>query len=65
MHPSHILDPEDMALVNYWRVFNAAEGGSGPLPFSGGLAEQPACMLDAFDIIGAAFAALKPRAGGS
>jgi len=34
-------------------------GATGPLPFAGGLADQPAWAVHAFEIIGAAVAALR------
>lgn len=61
VHPSHIVDAEDVALINWWQAFQAGGMGVGPLPFTGGLADQPACVMRAFDIIGAAHAALKPE----
>lgn len=59
----HLTDAEDMALVN---LYHAYRGGMspGPLPFSGGSAEQPACVMDAFGIIADAEAKLKPKGGG-
>lgn len=48
-----------MALINWWQAFSGGGMGVGPLPFAGGLADQPACVMNAFDIIDAALAALK------
>lgn len=51
--------------MHYWQTFQGGGVGIGPLPFAGGLAEQPACLMDAFEIVGAAMAALKPKRGES
>jgi len=55
-------------------VLSGPMGGSVPieagrmpgcLPFTGGAAEQPACIMDAFAIMEAAAQALKPGSGES
>jgi hypothetical protein len=47
VHPAHVLEPEDWAILE---IFNAwysggGMGGRGPLPFGGGYAEQPAGLM--------------------
>lgn len=63
VHPLQILDAEDLGLVDLWR---AHRGGMapGPLPFAGGLADQPACVMESFAVMSAAETALKPRQPG-
>lgn len=51
--------------MNFWQMFQGGGMAPGPLPFAGGVADQPACVLDAFDIIAGAMAALKRRSGES
>lgn len=47
--------------MQFWQMFRGGGMAPGPLPFAGGLADQPACVLDAFDIISRAMAALKAK----
>ena len=59
----HLVGPRDRLAVRLWRGWRgreSASGGiSGPLPFCGGLAEQPAWLLAVFGVLDAAEAALK------
>jgi hypothetical protein len=51
VHPSHVVS-EDAALA--WQLFKAYFAGGfspGTLPFAGGYAEQPACVIATFDIL--------------
>ncbi|HAK62690.1 MAG TPA: hypothetical protein DCO82_05540 [Alphaproteobacteria bacterium] len=49
MHPHWLLDSEDYALLNIYADYAAEFGGH--LPFSGGSAEQPACVMDCLRVI--------------
>ena len=59
----HLIAPRDRLAVRLWRGWRGRDGLSGgeggPLPFSGGLAEQPAWLMAAFGVLDAAEAALK------
>ena len=47
-------------MLRLWSVFRSGGmGGVGHLPYSGGSAEQPAMMLQAFDIMSGVEAELK------
>ena len=63
VHPLEILEPEDLGLADLWRVHRGGMA-PGPLPFAGGLADQPACVMESFAVMSAAEAALKPVAEG-
>lgn len=58
VHPRFLIDAETLAVLRLWRRCRGAGMSAGPLPFSGGAAEQPACLLAAFDICEAALADL-------
>ena len=48
-HPAYLAEPGDREAI---RAYFAWEGGGmahGPLPFTGGYAEQPAALMDLFD----------------
>lgn len=47
-------------LLDLWQAYRGGGFGGGPLPFAGGMAEQPACVMEAFGIMDAAYAAMKP-----
>lgn len=48
-HPSRAVDPEALELVRLWQLWRPTGfAGCGPLPYSGGTAEQPVLILDAF-----------------
>jgi hypothetical protein len=48
-HPAEILDAEAIEIVRLWQLWRPTGfGGFGLLPFSGGTAEQPVLILDAF-----------------
>lgn len=77
VHPAHILETEDLRLLELWRAFRGEPqmalipgpngavlpvetGRTAPLlPFAGGLAEQPACVIAAFRVMTQAADALK------
>lgn len=48
VHPLHLLEPEDLALFDLWRLYRR-----GHLPHAGGAAEQPTYLLDAFALMDA------------
>jgi hypothetical protein len=61
VHPSYLVTEEASAA---WQLFRAYWGGGfapGSLPFAGGYAEQPACIIASFDLLAAAEAALAPK----
>lgn len=60
MHPQHLVDEGDRLVVELWSLWRGGDLGRGPLPFAGGSAEQPAWIMDAFAICGAAAKALRP-----
>jgi hypothetical protein len=73
IHPAHLLDPEDLDLLELWQASEregvaVSLGGvtrwpiPGPLPFSGGLAEQPAALVAAFREMSWAAARLRETA---
>lgn len=64
VHPRYLLSAVDLALV---QLFDAWQGGGfapGWLPFAGGVADQPACVMAALQIMAAADARLRPVSGG-
>lgn len=46
-------------LVSLWRTHRGGLQGPGPLPFAGGLAEQPAITMEAFRVCDQAATALR------
>lgn len=63
MHPRFLVDAEMFALVDLWGLWRGGMSGHGPLPFSGGSAEQPAIVMDAFDFCEGVAALLSPESG--
>lgn len=61
VHPAHLTDDADVLLIEMWRAFTGGLGGRGPLPFAGGYADQPACVMAAFRILSNAEDALNPK----
>lgn len=66
VHPSYFVGQDELTA---WALYRAMRGGdfsSGPLPFSGGYAEQPSCVMRAFDILAEAELRLtaKPKGEG-
>lgn len=61
MHPEHLLGTEEMAMIDIWSAWRAGDG-VGHLPFAGGAAEQPACVMAALAVMDGAWHALR-RAG--
>lgn len=71
MHPRHLVGGEEDAVLDLWRAWRGGAGSmgglmasAGHLPFAGGAAEQPACLMAAFDICEAAFRTIAPKRGG-
>lgn len=48
MHPANLLDEEELAILDLWWVYRGNGMALGPLPFTGGWAEQPAWVAPAF-----------------
>lgn len=81
IHPVHILDADDYALVDLWQACRGGEVsgqivgmaagfiGSRPLgghlPESGGVLDQAACTMASLAVIEAAYQAVRPRPGRS
>lgn len=61
VHPRYLVDEDDLALLDLWRAWRPGMGGAGHLPFSGGAAEQPACVMDALALIDGVAAAVRPK----
>jgi len=64
VHPAHLLDADDDALRAIWLAWRSGGGlggGVGHLPFAGGSAEQPACVMAALAIMDNAAARLAPK----
>lgn len=76
VHPQHLLGDDELAVLDAWEEWRgrptimATLGGvmeiPGPriMPFSGGLYDQAACIMDAFRIMDQAAAALPAGDGG-
>lgn len=60
VHPTHLVDHEDIALVGLWQ---RGQGMAGTLPFAGGPADQSACAMACLAVIGEAMEILKRRGG--
>ena len=63
VHPMHLVDAEDLALIRLWELHSGGMA-PGPLPFAGGTAEQPASVLEAFRVISSAWEKLMPKREG-
>lgn len=60
MHPLVLLDGDDLGLLEIWREWRGGGFGRGPLPFAGGIAEQPACVMASLAIMEGAYQKLRP-----
>jgi hypothetical protein len=60
IHPMYVLDEEEHDLLTLWRSWHNPMG-TGLLPFSGGVAEQPAGVMACFDIMDAAAGMIRER----
>lgn len=56
-----MLDGDDLVLLELWQAFRGGGFGAGPLPAPGGMMDQPACVMAAFNILSATAAKLKPK----
>lgn len=76
IHPIHLLTAEDLVMLQLWQARRGpgpmmialagmgaihAPSPQGPLPFAGGVADQPAWVMEAFQVMDGAAAALKRR----
>lgn len=61
IHPAHIVTEEASIAWKLYRAFFAGGLAPGSLPFAGGYAEQPACVLASFDVLAEAEADMKPK----
>jgi hypothetical protein len=53
--------PEDLEMLRLWRRSRGGMGGAGPLPDPGGLLDQAAAMMAAFETMDLADAAWNRR----
>lgn len=63
MHPSHLIGAEARAVVEAWSMWRGGMA-PGPLPFAGGIGDQPACLLTAFAVASEAARKLEAREKG-
>lgn len=61
VHPRNLLDPDDIAAVAAFKAWRGDGMGGRFLPFSGGVAEQPAALMSAFRHMEAVAADLQPK----
>jgi hypothetical protein len=62
VHPVHLLDADDLAVVELWRAWRGEGGGiGGALPFAGGAGDQPAALMAAFQAMEALAWELRPK----
>lgn len=60
MHPSHLLEPEALTVLDLWLAWRRdGMGGAGHLPFAGGMAQQPAALMRGLDAMSAAEARIR------
>jgi hypothetical protein len=50
-------------MVTLWHAYRGGGFGNGPLPFPGGFAQQPACVIESFKVMDRAAADLKADRG--
>lgn len=56
----HLIDDDDRLLIEVWR-HSPAGMGAPPLPFAGGVLDQPACVLASLAVIRSAEAVLRAK----
>lgn len=61
MHPRYLVDHEAVAALTAYQYWRAGGFGGGALPAAGGVMEQAACTIEAFAIIGEAWATLERK----
>ena len=59
VHPKFTADDGDEDLFKLFFSWRGGDMGRGPLPFSGGTAEQPAALMEAFEYLAAVYAKIK------
>lgn len=60
VHPAYILSDEELTVATLWRDYRGSGFGHGPLPFAGGMADQPSLVMDAFAALSTFAAILEP-----
>lgn len=60
-NPRRVIREDFFEVVTLWRLSRSGLGGIGALPEAGGLLDQPAWLLDAFDVL-SSFAAKLDKA---
>ena len=63
VHPIHLLDAEDLALLDLWLAWRGNGLSAGHLPEAGGVMDQPSYTMTAFRIMDAAESALREKRG--
>ncbi|HSF93784.1 MAG TPA: hypothetical protein VLA52_02075 [Thermohalobaculum sp.] len=64
VHPAHVIDDEDLLLLELWRAGDGGLMGGGPLPEAGGLLDQAAATLASLAVLGATAAKLREHKRG-
>ncbi|RDD60489.1 hypothetical protein [Ferruginivarius sediminum] len=59
MHPLHLLDDEDMALIRLWDAWRGGGQGPGHLPAAGGMLDQPAATMESLHLMAATAARMR------
>ena len=63
VHPMHLVDDDVMQLIELWRAWQGGLGGAGLLPDQGGVNDQAAWIMAAFNILSAAERSLSRNKG--
>lgn len=61
VHPMHLVDDDDLLILEMYRAYRGGMGATGPLPEAGGYSDQPAYLMAAFAILAAADAAFRKK----
>jgi hypothetical protein len=61
VHPINLLSEEELAILDCFMVWRGGLAGNGPLPFSGGYAEQPSALVSALRHMAGYMHQLKPK----
>jgi len=56
-----LIDEESIAVADLWARSRGGMGELHHLPFRGGMADQPAKLMDAFSVIARTVEMLKPK----
>lgn len=62
-NPRLLLTDADFQMLRFWRLYQGGGYGGGHLPDDGGVMDQAAIMLDAFDVMTVAARALREEHG--